>query len=356
MAAIDAAVASFAPGEVRIALLAGGEVVELIVDRGGLARGDIVAGRVVEVAPQLGAAFVAIGEPEPGYVAKKGGLAVGATALFAVVVGARPGKGAELKLAPAGSEENRQPALAHALADFPTIQRVAVDDPAALPEARRLFPAATLEPRCFEESGAADALEEALARRVPLAGGGSLVFAETEAATVIDIDGAGAAPAAVNEAAMPAIAHHLRLRNLAGHILIDAIPTRGRGALPRLVAALRAAVADDPAPVQVAGRTPLGMIELTRRRRGPSLAEVMLEPAEPAASAETAGLQGLRALLREAAARPGAALALALPPRAARRLHARPDMLAEAGRRMGRPVVVVERGDIELFAIEELPR
>lgn len=356
MPAIDAAVVSSAPGETRIALLAGGEVIELVVDRGSVARGDIVTGRVIEIAPQLGAAFVAIGEPEPGYVAKKGALTVGTTALFAVTVGARPGKGAELKLAAADSREYRRSALARVLADFPTIDRVAVDDPAALAEARRLFPSAIVEPGCFENSGAADALDEALARRVPLTGGGSLVFAETEAATVIDIDGAGGMPAVVNEAAMPVIARHLRLRNLAGHILIDAIPTRGRGAVPHLAAALREAVADDPVPVQVAGRTPLGMIELTRRRRGPSLAEVMLEPAGPVASAETVGLQGLHALLREAAARPGASLALALLPRAAQRLRARPDILAEAGRRMGRPVVVVERSDIELFAIEELPR
>ena len=270
MVAIDTAVMSSAPGETRIALLAAAEVVELIVDRGRIARGDVVAGRVVEVAPRLDAAFVEIGESEPGYVPKAKGLAVGSTRLFEVAVGARPGKGAELKLAPVDSKEGRRSALARVLADFPGIDRVVVDDPAALAEARRLFPPSTVEPDCFENSGAADTLEEALARRATLAGGGSLIFAETEGATVIDIDGAGDAPAAVNQAAMPAIARHLRLRNLSGHILIDAIPTRGRAALSRLIAALRESVADDPAPVQIAGYTPLGMIELTRRRKGPS--------------------------------------------------------------------------------------
>lgn len=356
MPTIDTAVASFAPGETRIALLGAGEVVELIVDRGALGRGDVVSGRVIEVARQLNAAFIEIGESEPGYLADAKGLGVGASLLVEVAVAARLGKGAELKRAPAESRELRRSALARALAGNPAIVRLVVDDPAALSEARRLNANAVLEPGCFEESGAADALEEALARRVPLPGGGSLVFAETEAAIVIDIDGAGAAPAAVNAVAMPAVARQLRLRNLAGHILIDAIPTRSRGGLPRLIAALREAVADDPAPVQIAGRTPLGMIELTRRRNGPSLAELMLEPSRLTPSAETIGLDGLRALLREAAARPGAALALALPARAAQRLRARLEILAEAGRRLGRPVTLIERGDVELFAIEEIVR
>jgi len=356
MPAIDELVVSAGPGETRIALLGAGRVVEFEIDRGEVAPGDVLAGRVVEIAPALGAAFVEIGEALPGFLSEPNGISVGEGLLVEVAVAARPGKGADLKRARAGTVPRRIAMLARVLSGHPGVGRVSVDVSSALADARALFPAATMAPNCFEDSGAADALDEALARRVELPGGGALTFAETEAATLIDIDGGGGAPAAANAAAVPEISRQLRLRAIAGHVLIDAIPMRDRRALPKLIAALRDAVAGDPAPVQIAGRTPLGMIELTRRRRGPSLAEIMFEPCTVAPSALTIGLDGLRALLREAAARPSAALALAAPPRAVAALRQRPVALAEAGRRLGRSVVLVERRGLDLFAIEELVR
>jgi hypothetical protein len=230
---------------------------------------------------------------------------------------------------------------------------VTVDRVSALADARAQFRAATHVPRCFEVSGAAEALDAALARRIPLAGGATLIVAETEAATVIDIDGGGLAPGAANAAALPVIARQLRLRGIAGHVLVDLIPTRDRNATAKSIQALRQEVIDDPAPVQIAGRTPLGMIELTRRRHGPSLAEIMLEPQANALNPLTLGLDGLRALLDETSARPGAALTLAGPPRVARALYARPSVLVEAGKALGRPVVLVERADLDMFSIEE---
>jgi hypothetical protein len=222
----------------------------------------------------------------------------------------------------------------------------------ALPEVRGLFRTATHAPKCFETSGAAEALEAALAKRVPLHGGAALIVAETEAGTMIDVDGGGMAPGSANAVALPEIARQLRLRGIAGHILIDVIPTRDRNAVAKLVKALRDEVIDDPAPVQIAGRTPLGMIELTRRRHGPSLAEIMLEPSAANPNALTIGLDGLRALIAETAARPGATLTLAVPPRVARALYARQSVLDDAGRMLGRPVKLVERADLDMFLIE----
>ncbi len=356
MAAIDAAVVSASPGETRIALLTDGQVIEFIIDRAAPAPGDVIEGRVVEVMPTLGAAFVEIGEALPGYLAKPAGLTVGATVLVEVAVAARPGKGAEVKRAAEDAQPVRRSPLARALSVYPGIARVMVDDMAALADARAVFPGATCDPRCWSESGAADALDEALARHVPLAGGGALDFAETLAATVIDVDGGSLGAATANAAALPVVARHLRLRGIAGHILIDIIPTRDRRKLMGLVEAMRAAVTDDPAPAQVAGHTPLGMIEMTRRRHGPSLAELMLEPTSPMPNPQTVALEGVRAVLRETAARPGAALVLALPPRAASELRARTAVIAETGRRLGRPLALIERRDLTTFAIEEHAR
>lgn len=356
MAAIDEAVVSSSPGETRVALLSDGQVIEFIVDRGAVMPGDVVEGRVVEIAPALGAAFVEIGEAEPAFLAKPGSLSVGSSVLVEIAVGARPGKGAEAKIAPQNAKPLRRSALAHAIALYPSIARVAVDDMAALGDARAVFKDASCDPRCFAESGAADALDDALTRHVTLPGGGMLDFAATAAATLIDVDGAGRAPAEANAAALPVIARHLRLRAVAGHILVDVIPTRDRRKLMKLVEALRTATAGDPAPVQVAGHTPLGMIELTRRRSGPSLAELMLEPTAAVANPLTLALDGVRALLREAAARPGMALSLALPPRAVSELRSRPAVVNEAGRRLGRPLILAERRDIDGFAIEDQTR
>jgi Ribonuclease G/E len=356
MVAIDAAIVSANPGETRIALLADGQVVEFIVDRGAPARGDVIEGRVVEVAPRLNAAFIDIGEPLPAFLGKPGGFSVGASARVEIAVAARPGKGAEVKLAAAGAQPIRRTPLARALAAYPAITRVTVDDRATLPEARVLCSDATYDAQCFTDSGAADAFDEALLPRVALPEGATLDFAETAAATVIDVDGGGLAPAAANVAAIPAIARQLRLRGIAGHILIDIIPTKDRHRLMRLVQTLRAAVAEDPAPAQVAGHTPLGMIEMTRRRHGPSQAEIMLDPATRGANPLTVALDGVRVLLREAAARPTVAQALVLPPRALTELRARAAVMAEAERRLSRPLVLVERRGIETFAIEDQAR
>ncbi len=349
--AIDEAAVSAGPGETRIALLEAGRVVEFAIDRGGAGLGDVIEGRVVGRAG--GAAFVAIGEGTPGYLARPGGAAEGDSLLVEVTCAARPGKGAVLKRAAAGTVPVRRSALARALAANSGIRRVAIDDAAALAEARSLFATAELRPDAFEESGAADALEEALAPSAALPGGASLHFAETPAATLIDVDAGGSSPAEANARAIGEAARQLRLRGIGGHVLIDAIPGRDRRALPRLIADLRAAAAEDPMDVQVAGATPLGMIELTRRRTGPSLAEMLLTPESSARSPLTLALEGLRALLREARMRPRAPQTLALSPPAAAALRAHAGALAEAGRRLGRRVELVERPGVAGYELAE---
>jgi Ribonuclease G/E len=340
--AIDAAIVSAGPGETRIALLDAERVVEFVIDRGDPAPGDVVEGRVVEVVPGLGAAFVDFGAAQPGFINSPKGVGVGSRVVAEVTVAARPGKGAELRLAAGAPEIGRRGPLKRVLADYPDIRLVTVDDRATWAEIRSVRADAVHDPRCWADSGAADALDEALAPRLALPGGASLDFAETKAATVIDIDGGGLAPIAANVAALPEVARQLRLRSIAGHVLVDVIPTRDGREAAKLVEMLKAAVAGDPARVQVAGRTPLGMIELTRRRRGPSLAETMLEPATAAPNALTQALDAVRALLREADAQPAAAPRLVLPPAAATALLARPGVMAEVARRLGRAPELVE--------------
>ncbi|WP_247880859.1 ribonuclease E/G [Skermanella sp. TT6] len=112
-------------------------------------------------------------------------------------------------------------------------------------------------------------------RQVPLPGGGSLVIDRTEALTVIDVNG-GERPNALatNLDAVAEIARQLRLRNVGGIVIVDFINMASRADAERVLDGLTRATADDPASVNVYGMSKLGLVELTRARRGPPLADL----------------------------------------------------------------------------------
>jgi ribonuclease G len=130
--------------------------------------------------------------------------------------------------------------------------------------------------------------EAALEPRVALPSGGSLLFEPGHTLTAVDVntgravgDAYGRADAEptmlkTNLEAAEAIARQLRLRNIGGIVVIDFIDVRDPRARERVVSALRAALAGDPAPTRVEPMSRLGLVEMTRRRRGPSL-RAMLE-------------------------------------------------------------------------------
>ena len=165
----------------------------------------------------------------------------------------------------------------------PELERLVSGDQALLIAARRwlerswprwLESSARLEylPQAFEASGAAEQLDEALGREVALPGGGSLIIEPTAALTAIDVNGAGQ-PLEVDLAAAREVARQLRLRRIGGLVVIDFVDLEGKRDRARLDAALRQAFADDPATVQLYPMSPLGLVELSRQRLGPSLAE-----------------------------------------------------------------------------------
>jgi ribonuclease G len=120
-----------------------------------------------------------------------------------------------------------------------------------------------------------------IGRRVPLPGGGSLVIDRTEALTVIDVNG-GERPnvLATNLDAAAEIARQLRLRSVGGIVIVDFINMADRRDQQRVLDALAQAVAGDPAATHVYGMSKLGLVELTRARRGPALAD-LLRPGLP---------------------------------------------------------------------------
>ena len=135
----------------------------------------------------------------------------------------------------------------------------------------------------FESAGVERAIHAALEPRVPLPCGGHLVIESTEALTTVDVNSgsfaaANSAEAArVNLEAARALPRELRLRNIGGIVVVDFIEMSGRDRQRELLRALREGLADDPAPTRISDISPLGLVEISRHRRGPSLSEQLEE-------------------------------------------------------------------------------
>lgn len=128
---------------------------------------------------------------------------------------------------------------------------------------------------CATEAVDWDALmAEATAPTVSLMDGASLTLERTRAFWAVDVDaGAATNHLQVNINAARALARQLRLRNIGGIVVVDFINLPRAGERDKLLSTLRQAVADDPAGVEVFGISKLGLLELTRTRRGACLAD-----------------------------------------------------------------------------------
>ncbi|MBN8505360.1 MAG: ribonuclease G [Burkholderiales bacterium] len=129
-------------------------------------------------------------------------------------------------------------------------------------------------------------IDRALDRRVDLKSGGYLVFDQTEAMTTIDVN-TGAFVGArnfddtifkTNLEAAGAIARQLRLRNLGGIVIVDFIDMAREEHRQAVLAELRKYLARDRVKTAVGGFTPLGLLELTRKRTRESLSRMLCEP------------------------------------------------------------------------------
>lgn len=181
--------------------------------------------------------------------------------------------------------------------------------PDAPTRARRIAPDALVrEGRdgiLFQERDIDGALVSATHRRAQLPGGGALIIDETEALVAIDVDAGGDRAATDNPSGFAAqtgleIARQMRLRRLAGLILIDFPRIGGERARRALVTALEPALGRDGDVVTIHGWTRAGLLEVTRTRREPSLLEV-LGSGETANhfNAATLALEALRRVCRE---------------------------------------------------------
>jgi len=137
----------------------------------------------------------------------------------------------------------------------------------------------------FDLYGIEDEINQALQREVRLKSGGSLIIDQTEAMTTIDVNtGAYVGHRTLEETiyktnleAAHAIARQLRLRNLGGIIIIDFIDMLEEEHRRQVMRALDNALLRDHARTHVSAMSPLGLVEMTRKRTTESLGHMLCE-------------------------------------------------------------------------------
>ncbi|PZW44848.1 Rne/Rng family ribonuclease [Humitalea rosea] len=342
---------SLSPGERRVALWQQGRLTGAWIERPARPDGvdDVLLGRISALAPAMAGCFVALPDDETGFLpdSEARGLNEGSVLAVRVIRAAQGGKGPRLsaKVPPGTSTAgtapqviSRGPDAALRLAKAFPGMALATDDAAEAARLRAILGLGRvgLIARAFD----AEAEEEfaALAEaEVELPGGGRLTIQTTRALTAIDVDAGSAsgrdagAARALNLAALAEAARQIRLRHLAGAILLDpaGMPARARAAL---LPSFEAALKPDPLS-KLVGLSGLGLIEVRRARVHPPLHELLSSPLG-------IGLAALRAAARQARAEPGFALALRARPAVIDALRDLPGALEAYEAGAGRPLVL----------------
>lgn len=154
-----------------------------------------------------------------------------------------------------------------------------------LPEIEPMIELYTRQRPIFDLHGTEDEIRKALDRSFPLKSGGYLIFDQTEAMTTVDVNTGGYVGHRnledtiyrTNLEAAVAIARQLRLRNLGGIIIIDFIDMEEEGHRQRVMDVFEKSMASDHARHQIMPVSPLGLVEMTRKRTRRSLQQILCE-------------------------------------------------------------------------------
>ncbi|GMQ57033.1 hypothetical protein AN1V17_14270 [Vallitalea sediminicola] len=132
--------------------------------------------------------------------------------------------------------------------------------------------------------GLNEKIKKALCEKVWLKSGGSIVIQPTEALVSIDVNTAKFTGKKnleetifkTNIEAAKEIAHQIRLRNLAGIIIVDFIDMKNKEHNKQLMKSLSSYVKKDRNKVFVVGMTGLGLVEMTRKKTNKPLYQQIL--------------------------------------------------------------------------------
>ncbi|MBN3556305.1 Rne/Rng family ribonuclease [Fictibacillus nanhaiensis] len=135
----------------------------------------------------------------------------------------------------------------------------------------------------FSKLGIETDIEKTLSPLVWLKNGSSLYFNVTEALTVIDVNTGkftgkkdrSKTVVETNKIAAKEIMKQLRLRNIAGMIVIDFITMQSNEDKEQINKVLREALKNDPTTMILHGFTKMGLFEMTRKKERPPLLETL---------------------------------------------------------------------------------
>jgi ribonuclease G len=207
------------------------------------------------------------------------------------------------------------------------VQKLILDDPVEYEKANELLDMVspklrgriqlyTGETPVFDHFNIESEIEKSLKRKVWLRSGGYLIFDETEALTVIDVNtGKFVGASSLNETivktntdAASEIARQLRLRDIGGIIVIDFIDMNNQRDKQQVIRSLENALKKDRSRTKISSISNLGLVEMTRKRTGETVSAFMSEPCTYCGgqgklpSAETISLFAERELQRTAKA------------------------------------------------------
>src|ERR687896_737315 len=162
---------------------------------------------------------------------------------------------------------------------------------------------------------------------VQLRSGGYIVINPTEALVAIDVNsGRSTRERNIEETALRTnleaadeVARQLRLRDLAGLIVIDFIDMEEHRNQIAIERRLKEALKNDRARIQVGRISPFGLLEMSRQRLRPSLTETSTQPCPHCGgtgfirSVESTALHVLRSIEEEGIRRRSAEIAVAVP-------------------------------------------
>ena len=188
-------------------------------------------------------------------------------------------KKARTETAPALLYAKENPLFEYVRKNQDTLQEVVVDTPKMAQAVRDVFAGQVTEQKDgFEVYGVDDAIVDALDPQVKLKHGGTVYIEETKAFVAIDVDSSGMHNTgnidALNAEAAREIARQIRLRNLAGKIMIDFAGSSEYRFMRAVLDILEEELADDSAHSRVLGLSRAGNVEILRQRRRPSLRDL----------------------------------------------------------------------------------
>ena len=138
----------------------------------------------------------------------------------------------------------------------------------------------------FQYYGLDEDVATLLGNTVPIDNGGYIVIDKTEALTAIDVntgkftgtDNLEDTVFKTNLSAAKEIARQLRLRNLAGIIIVDFIDMESQEHKDKLLEVLQKHLSEDREKTSVVSMTSLGLVEITRKKKRRESASMLVKP------------------------------------------------------------------------------